>query len=220
MTFGWVTSEGSRRRSWSRTRFRFKGRRYLVRSFLSPSRFLRPLLTLTLTLCSSSVPVKSIRNLTGHNINPYQIHGGKSVPIIALAEDDPEANVKMEEGEVFAIEMFGSTGSGRVRDQGALLFRLPSPSSFLSISAVPQHKTSLQLTLPNPNRNLLTLRQDRRRAPRTAAVRPLPLPFPPPTPSSPALSHPFADTTAPRSSSTSSTSSSARCRGASATSTG
>lgn len=26
--------------------------------------------------------VKSIKNLNGHSINPYQIHGGKSVPIV------------------------------------------------------------------------------------------------------------------------------------------
>ncbi|GAA5890339.1 hypothetical protein JCM5296_002793 [Sporobolomyces johnsonii] len=64
------------------------------------------------------LPVKSIRNLTGHSIDPYTIHAGKSVPIIALAEDDDEFHVKMEEGEYFAIETFGSTGRGKVRDDG------------------------------------------------------------------------------------------------------
>lgn len=54
--------------------------------------------------------VKSIRNLNGHNIIPYQIHGGKSVPIVK----GTEAGVKMEEGELFAIETFGSTGRGVV----------------------------------------------------------------------------------------------------------
>ncbi|GJN87298.1 hypothetical protein Rhopal_000246-T1 [Rhodotorula paludigena] len=58
--------------------------------------------------------VKSIRNLTGHSIHPYIIHGGKSVPIVAPREDDDEADVKMEEGEYFAIETFGSTGEGYV----------------------------------------------------------------------------------------------------------
>ncbi|GAA5973046.1 hypothetical protein JCM21900_004729, partial [Sporobolomyces salmonicolor] len=65
------------------------------------------------------LPVKSIRNLTGHSIDPYTIHAGKSVPIVALAEDDDEFHVKMEEGEYFAIETFGSTGRGKVRDDGA-----------------------------------------------------------------------------------------------------
>lgn len=34
-----------------------------------------------------------------------------------MAEDDDEYDVKMEEGEYFAIETFGTTGSGRVRDE-------------------------------------------------------------------------------------------------------
>lgn len=58
-------------------------------------------------------PVKCIRNLNGHNIAPYVIHGGKSVPII-----DNGDQTKMEEGEVFAIETFGSTGRGYVVNQG------------------------------------------------------------------------------------------------------
>jgi methionine aminopeptidase len=72
----------------------------------------------TLTICRSSPPVKSIRNLTGHSIAPYIIHGGKSVPICAPQGDDreenDEADQKMEEGEYFAIETFGSTGNGYV----------------------------------------------------------------------------------------------------------
>eukprot|EP00455_Lapot_gusevi_P015046 TRINITY_DN17596_c0_g1_i1.p1 TRINITY_DN17596_c0_g1~~TRINITY_DN17596_c0_g1_i1.p1 ORF type:complete len:437 (+),score=162.85 TRINITY_DN17596_c0_g1_i1:83-1393(+) len=54
-------------------------------------------------------PVKSIRNLNGHNIGPYRIHGGKSVPIVRNHDQ-----TKMEEGELFAIETFGSTGRGHV----------------------------------------------------------------------------------------------------------
>lgn len=53
--------------------------------------------------------VKSVRNLNGHSINPYQIHGGKSVPIVKGGD-----STKMEEGEFFAIETFGSTGKGFV----------------------------------------------------------------------------------------------------------
>jgi len=49
--------------------------------------------------------VKAIRNLNGHSIAPYQIHAGKSVPIVKGGE-----GTKMEEGEYFAIETFGSTG--------------------------------------------------------------------------------------------------------------
>jgi methionine aminopeptidase len=49
--------------------------------------------------------VKSIRNLNGHSIGPYRIHAGKSVPIVKGGEA-----TRMEEGEFFAIETFGSTG--------------------------------------------------------------------------------------------------------------
>ena len=55
--------------------------------------------------------VKAIRNLSGHSINPYQIHGGKSVPIVKGGDQ-----TRMEEGETFALETFGSTGKGVVHD--------------------------------------------------------------------------------------------------------
>jgi len=55
--------------------------------------------------------VQSIRNLNGHSIAPYIIHGGKSVPIV---KGGPA--IKMEEGELYAIETFGSTGKGEVRE--------------------------------------------------------------------------------------------------------
>ncbi|KAJ1459240.1 peptidase M24, structural domain-containing protein [Pelagophyceae sp. CCMP2097] len=54
-------------------------------------------------------PVKPVRNLNGHSMGPYQIHAGKSVPIVKGGEQS-----KMEEGEFYAIETFGSTGRGHV----------------------------------------------------------------------------------------------------------
>ncbi|KAG8219594.1 peptidase M24, structural domain-containing protein [Butyriboletus roseoflavus] len=59
------------------------------------------------------LPVKPIDNLSGHSINLYQIHGGKSVLLVKN-----EDQTKMEEGEYFAIETFGSTGRGRVVENG------------------------------------------------------------------------------------------------------
>jgi methionyl aminopeptidase len=50
-------------------------------------------------------PVKCVKNLCGHTIEPYKIHAGKSVPIVKKQD-----NTKMEEGELYAIETFGSTG--------------------------------------------------------------------------------------------------------------
>jgi len=54
-------------------------------------------------------PVKSIKNLNGHSIDPYTIHAGKSVPIVKNGD-----TTRMEEGEFYAIETFGSTGKGHV----------------------------------------------------------------------------------------------------------
>jgi len=56
-------------------------------------------------------PVKAIRNITGHDIKRYHIHGDKQVPFIKN-----NSRQKMEEGEVFAIETFGSTGKGYMND--------------------------------------------------------------------------------------------------------
>jgi methionyl aminopeptidase len=56
-------------------------------------------------------PVKPVRNISAHNIKHYQIHGGKSIPFIKNNDQ-----TKMEEGEVFAIETFGTTGTGRLYD--------------------------------------------------------------------------------------------------------
>lgn len=53
--------------------------------------------------------VKSVRNLNGHSIDKYHIHAGKSVPIVKNNDQ-----TKMCEGELFAIETFGSTGKGYV----------------------------------------------------------------------------------------------------------
>lgn len=66
------------------------------------------------TINGTTYPIKAIRNLNGHTIGPYSIHGGsngKSVPIVKGG-----SNEKMEEGETYAIETFGSTGKGYVRD--------------------------------------------------------------------------------------------------------
>jgi methionyl aminopeptidase len=51
--------------------------------------------------------LKSIRDLCGHKIDKYKIHGGKAVPNIAI-----NYPVRMEIGEIYAIETFPSTGTG------------------------------------------------------------------------------------------------------------
>ncbi|THC87665.1 hypothetical protein EYZ11_012890 [Aspergillus tanneri] len=56
-------------------------------------------------------PVKAVRNISGHNIEHYRIHGGKMVPFVKNSDQ-----TKMEVGEIFAIETFGSTGRARLVD--------------------------------------------------------------------------------------------------------
>uniref|UniRef100_A0A2R5LC31 Methionine aminopeptidase 2 n=2 Tax=Ornithodoros turicata TaxID=34597 RepID=A0A2R5LC31_9ACAR len=93
-----------------------------------------------LELDGKTYPIKSIRNLNGHSIGPYRIHAGKTVPIVKGGEA-----VRMEEGEVYAIETFGSTGKGYVHDDmdvshymknfdaGRVPLRLPRSKQLLNI---------------------------------------------------------------------------------------
>lgn len=53
------------------------------------------------------VPVKGIG---GHNILPYKIHGGKL--ILSVPDEEIQGNLKMESGEIYAIETYATTGSG------------------------------------------------------------------------------------------------------------
>ena len=63
-----------------------------------------------ITLDGITRQINSVTNLTGHSIEAYQIHAGKQVPNCHA----PDYNERMEEGEVFAIETFASTGGGYV----------------------------------------------------------------------------------------------------------
>lgn len=53
-------------------------------------------------------PLKSVKDLTGHRIMPYMIHGNKTIPNFSC--NYPE---RMKQGEIYALETYPSTGSGR-----------------------------------------------------------------------------------------------------------
>lgn len=55
---------------------------------------------------------KPIENLSSHMIEPFRLHAGVDVPSFANG-----ATYEMQEGEVYAIEPFATTGAGRVADQ-------------------------------------------------------------------------------------------------------
>ncbi|MEM4554396.1 MAG: type II methionyl aminopeptidase [Candidatus Anstonellaceae archaeon] len=54
---------------------------------------------------------KPIENLTGHKILPYMLHAGVEIPNIASS-----ASYEFKEEDIFAVEPFSSSGSGRVAD--------------------------------------------------------------------------------------------------------
>ncbi|KAJ7066161.1 peptidase M24A methionine aminopeptidase [Mycena amicta] len=96
-------------------------------------------------------PVKPIASLCGHTIAPYLIHGGdngKSVPSVKSNDQ-----TRMEEGDYFAIETFGSTGRGRVVENGdcshyAKIYNAPN---------VPLRLTTAKSLLKTINKNFGTL---------------------------------------------------------------
>lgn len=63
----------------------------------------------------SSHGFKPIRNLSGHKVERYDLHAGKSVPNVPSLEN---VAVRMLDGEVFAIEPFATDGAGYVVDNG------------------------------------------------------------------------------------------------------
>lgn len=54
--------------------------------------------------------IKPVFGLGGHNILPYQVHGEK---LILSVPHKTQKNLKMEENEIYAIETYASTGSGK-----------------------------------------------------------------------------------------------------------
>jgi methionyl aminopeptidase len=59
----------------------------------------------------SSYGFAPIVNLSGHELKPYLLHAGLTVP-----NYDNDSKVKLKEGQVLAIEPFATTGQGMVQD--------------------------------------------------------------------------------------------------------
>ncbi|KAF7308205.1 Methionine aminopeptidase 2 [Mycena chlorophos] len=96
-------------------------------------------------------PVKPISSLGGHTILPYSIHGGSKGKFVPLVKTNSQT--RMEEGDYFAIETFGSTGTGRVDEHGecshyAKLYNAPN---------VPLRLTSAKSLLKTINKHFGTL---------------------------------------------------------------
>lgn len=59
-----------------------------------------------------------IKQLTGHQLKEYELHAEKQVPCVS-----GKSEVLIEQGEVYAVETFASTGSGNITD-------LPNPTIY------------------------------------------------------------------------------------------
>ncbi len=66
----------------------------------------------------TSAGFQPIKQLTGHQLKEYELHAEKQVPCVG-----GKSEVLVEEGEVYAIETFASTGSGNITD-------LPNPTIY------------------------------------------------------------------------------------------
>lgn len=62
-----------------------------------------------------SLGYNPVKNLTGHKIERYNLHAGKSVPNVPALE---YSTVKMLTGEIYAIEPFATAGRGVVVERG------------------------------------------------------------------------------------------------------
>ena len=95
-----------------------------------------------------TIPVKAVRNITGHNILRYHIHGDKQVPFVKTASTQ-----RMEEGDVFAIETFGTTGKAWMRDDVGVY----GYGRNEHVSAAGLHHTSAKSLLRTIDQNFGTL---------------------------------------------------------------
>ncbi|GKT67956.1 methionine aminopeptidase [Colletotrichum tofieldiae] len=98
-------------------------------------------------------PVRAVRNICAHDIKRYRIHGGKSIPFIRNNDQ-----TKMEEGEIFAIETFGTTGRGKLYDDvsAVLHSRLTLWTDLAGVYGYGlQHDAPAQVRLPFASANRL-----------------------------------------------------------------
>jgi len=61
----------------------------------------------------------SVRNLTGHSLDRFDLHAGRNIPNIEV-----DSKYQLREDEVYAVEPFCTNGNGFVKDSGSpLIFR-------------------------------------------------------------------------------------------------
>ena len=63
-------------------------------------------------LGSYSIPISSVHNIGGHNIEAFKVHGNKL--ILSYPDKTLQQDYRMEEGEIYAIETYATTGYGNM----------------------------------------------------------------------------------------------------------
>lgn len=63
-------------------------------------------------LPKSTMAIKAVQGIGGHNILKHQIHGGKL--ILCVPDEEIQGEFRMKEDEVYAIETYASTGMGQM----------------------------------------------------------------------------------------------------------
>jgi methionyl aminopeptidase len=114
-------------------------------------------------LNNKTIPVKAVRNITGHNILRYHIHGSKQVPFVAT-----KTSQRMEEGDIFAIETFGTTGKGYLRDDATSVYGYGRNED---VSTAGLHHASAKSLLKTIDENFGTLVFARRQLERLPGVK-------------------------------------------------
>ncbi|MFQ6012740.1 MAG: type II methionyl aminopeptidase [Thermoplasmata archaeon] len=83
---------------------------------------------------------RPVENLSGHKMDPYLLHGPKSVPNVEAVRGE-RARQRAEAGEAYAIEPFATTGAGRVTGgKSSNIFRIVKRGS----SGVPEADALLE----------------------------------------------------------------------------
>lgn len=110
------------------------------------------------TINGKTFKVHCVRNLSGHTLGDFTVHAGKTLPIVA--QEDDMNDTKMEEGDLFACETFGTTGKGYVRDEGeSSHFMLSKQANMMVEGVKSQGAKQLQKTIDH---NFKTLAWSRR----------------------------------------------------------
>jgi methionyl aminopeptidase len=65
-----------------------------------------------LDVAGSTMPIRPVEGIGGHNILKHQIHGGKL--ILCVPDEELQGELRMREDEVYAIETYASTGLGQI----------------------------------------------------------------------------------------------------------